>query len=75
MKFSHEDIKLFIYGGSGLGGVFMLILAAILYFRSRYSDNPIEYALPCVILFVSGLVCLLFAVETFIFRDERDSWN
>lgn len=71
--FSYTELKKALYSLQGALGVFLLWLAY------RAATTPTEHVLfellLSVILAGVGWACVMFAIESFFFRDDPDIWR
>lgn len=73
MPIKYQELKEAVYIWMGILGFFLLIMSRYLF--SILHVSPGSLGLSSLILAIAGLVCLLFAIVTFIIRDDPEVWN
>jgi hypothetical protein len=75
MNFSLHNLKESIYIFQGFFGIVLLMLAYTTLRLASNASDGLFYVIPGIVLLGTGVVCLLFAVEPFLLRDDPDIWE
>jgi len=75
MDLSYLETKTLVYWSQTLLGGLMVAVAVYLSGLASADADPFVYLIPAAILFVVGIFCLIFGVETYMLRDDSDIWQ
>lgn len=75
MNFSLHDLKESLYVLETLFGIILLILAYFTLKLAWVNPDGLFYIVPGLVLFASGVACLLFGIESVILRNDPDIWD
>ena len=75
MYLSYTDLKKILYVMGAVCGLVMIVFSVYLLGIARAAADPLGYYIPALILFVVGIGCVFFGVETYILRNEPDIWR
>ncbi len=75
MNFSNRDILTIFYCAIAISGLILLAFAWYIWKQSETAAEPISYWLAAIVLAIVGVVLIMFAIETFLFRDDPDVWR
>lgn len=75
MHFTYHEVKESLYITETLFGT--MTMAAAVHFGNlmKFAPDPLAYLIPAVILAIVGIVCLVFGVWTYHFKDDPDLWH
>ena len=74
MNFSNRDLLMALYCSITILGLLLLGFAWYVWRQSETAAEPFSYWVAAIVLFVVGIVMIIFGVETYIERDDPDVW-
>lgn len=74
MQLRYYELKEIIYIAETLLGVLLLLTSAWQYKLAAAVVQPASHVISAIILFVVGVICIFFGVETFLLRDDPEIW-
>lgn len=72
---NYRDLLTVFYGFITILGVILLGFSWYCWSQSLTATAPISYWLAAGILFIMGIVLIMFGIETYLFRDDPDVWR
>ncbi len=75
MHFGFQHLKKIIILFLPLFGLFVIVISTMWMNRVDTAVEPLTYLVPAVILFIVGLGCVFFGLETYLLRDDPDIWR
>ncbi|MBX9722984.1 MAG: hypothetical protein K2X81_16395 [Candidatus Obscuribacterales bacterium] len=75
MEFSFLHLKKALYILMGILGAWLLITAYTFFNMSGSEAEPISLIISGIVLTFAGTVCMFFAFETFLIRDDPEVWR
>lgn len=73
--FSYHDLKTMIYFTESGFGAIALIAAAYIQRMADMAGGRIDLFLCSMVLFLVGILCILFGYVTYLLRDDPDVWR
>lgn len=72
---NYAELKKLLYALETFTGLVFLFFSWVLIQCAHNAQEPISYLVSALVLFVVGLLCILFGVEAYFFRDDPDVWR
>jgi hypothetical protein len=73
--FSYHELKKLIYEVETGLGIVAFVAAWFLTRNPVTASTPVCAMLPATVLVLSGFICLLFGLTTYLLRDDPDIWR
>jgi uncharacterized membrane protein len=74
MHFSNRDLLMTLYCFITIVGIILLVFAWYVWQQSETAQEPFSYWIAAIVLFIVGIVLIMFGIETYIERDDPDVW-
>ena len=75
MDLSIKDIKKILYCFQTILGVLLLCLSMWVLRQAFADSDPLRYLIPVIVLAIVGTDCILYGIETFVRRNEPETWR